>query len=121
MQNQPQFTPQQQQEIIRFQQMQQQMEMFNQQLSAKELQLRDLDSSITELEKADEGAIIYKKIGALFIKKAKSDILESSMSEKESTELQTTSLKSSIKRFQAQFEEERKKIEEIFKAQGYKA
>ncbi len=122
MQNPPNynFTPSQQQEIMKFQQLQQQLEAYTQQLSNMELQSKDLNYSITELEKADEEATIYKAIGGLFIKKTKSDILESSKSEKESLDLRITSLKTSVARLNTQFEEERIKIEEIFKTQGYK-
>ncbi|MHA1674360.1 MAG: prefoldin subunit [Promethearchaeota archaeon] len=122
MQNPPQynFNPEEQQKILRFQQLQQQLEAYTQQLSNMELQSKDLNYSITELEKADEEATIYKAIGRLFIKKTKSDILESSNSEKESLDLRITSLKSSVGRMKSQFEEERIKIEEIFKTQGYK-
>ena len=122
MQNPPNynFNPEQQGEILRFQQMQQQLEAFTQQLSNMELHSKDIEHAIAELEQAEEGAIIFKAVGGLFIKKAKADILESSKSEKESLDLKITSLKSNKKRIETQFEEKRKKIEEIFKTQGYK-
>ncbi|MHA1610851.1 MAG: prefoldin subunit [Promethearchaeota archaeon] len=122
MQNPPQynFTPDQQKEILGYQQTQQQLEAYTQQLSTTELQLKDISYSIVELEKADEEAVIYKAIGSLFVKKTKSNILESSKSEKETLDLRLVSLKSHVSKLKAQFEKERIKIEEIFKTQGYK-
>ena len=97
------FTPQEQQEILRFQQIQKQLEMF----------------TLIDLEKAEDDATIFKAVGGLFIKKSKSDLLKSTKEAKESLELRIKSLKTNKARIESQFEEKRKKIEEILKSQGY--
>ncbi len=113
------FTPQEQQEILRFQQIQKQLEMFTQQLTTMELQAKDMEQALIELEKAEDDATIFKAVGGLFIKKSKSDLLKSTKEAKESLELRIKSLKTNKARIESQFEEKRKKIEEILKSQGY--
>ncbi|WP_457558366.1 prefoldin subunit beta [Candidatus Harpocratesius sp.] len=113
------FSPQDQQEILRFQQIQKQLELFTQQLTSMELQAKDMEQALNELEKANEDAVIYKAVGGLFIKKSKGELLESTKNAKESLELKIKSLKNNKNRIETQFEEKRKKIEQIFKAQGY--
>ncbi|MCF2139353.1 MAG: prefoldin subunit beta [Candidatus Lokiarchaeota archaeon] len=113
------FSPQDQQEILRFQKIQKQLELFTQQLTSMELQAKDMEQALNELEKANEDAIIYKAVGGLFIKKSKGELLESTRNAKENLELKIKSLKNNKNRIEAQFEEKRKKIEQIFKAQGY--
>lgn len=121
MQNQPRynFSPQEQQEIMRFQQIQKSLEALTQQLTTMELHAKDLEHAIAELETAEEEATIYKAVGGLFIKKSKQKMLETSKTDKENLDLRINSLKNQKQRIESQFEEKRKKIEELFKAQGY--
>lgn len=121
MENQPNmnFSPQDQQEIIRFQQIQKQLEMFTQQLTTMELQAKDMEQALIELEKAEDDATIFKAVGGLFIKKSKADLLKSTKEAKESLDLKIKSLKSNKTRIESQFEEKRKKVEQILKSQGY--
>ena len=84
-----------------------------------ELQAKDMEQALNELEKANEDATIYKAVGGLFIKKSRGELLKSTRNAKESLELKIKSLKNNKNRIEAQFEEKRKKIEQIFKAQGY--
>lgn len=109
------FSPQDQQEILRFQKIQKQLELFTQQLTSMELQAKDMEQALNELEKANEDAIIYKAVGGLFIKKSKGELLESTRNAKENLELKIKSLKNNKNRIEAQFEEKRKKLNKFSK------
>ena len=63
--------PQIQQRLLRLQQLQQSLQGVMAQKQQLELQLNEVEQALTELEKLDETAIIYKSIGALLIKSKK--------------------------------------------------
>ena len=113
MQSPPNFTPQQQQEIQRYQQIQQSLEMLIQQKATMEARLTETDLAVRELEKADENAVVYRAVGGLMIKKSRSEILESSKDQQETLAIRVKSLGEQEKRLKLQFEEQKKKIQQM--------
>ena len=77
-----------------------------------ELQLKETEEALKELEKTDAGTPIYKSIGAILIKtKTKNDIKKELMSSKESLELRKTTLEKQEGRSQEKLNELQSKIQ----------
>ena len=113
MQSMPNFNPQQQQEIVRFQQMQQSLEMIMQQKATLEARLKETEMAIKELELASEETTVYQAIGGLMIKKTRNILLENSKDRQETLKLRVNSINEQEKRLKVQFEEQRKKIQQM--------
>ena len=116
MQQPPNFTPEQQQEITRYQQIQQSLEMLMQQKSTLEARLAETDFAVKELEKVDDNAVVYRAVGGLMIKKSRSDILEASKDQQETLAIRVKSLGEQEKRLKVQFDEQKKKIQTMMGA-----
>lgn len=66
--------PQIQQRLLRLQQLQQTLQGVLNQKQQLELQLTEVEQAVTELEKLNETAVIYKSIGALLVKSEKDKV-----------------------------------------------
>ena len=106
-----QSSPQQQQEIVRFQKMKQDLEVTIQQRYAMESQLRDVEFALSEVEKEEENSVIYVAAGGLFIKKPRNDVIASTKDRKATLEMRVKSLTAHETRLNEQFEEQRKKLQ----------
>lgn len=114
--------PQLQDQINRFQQLKAQVQIITQQRQQIELQLRETEEALTELEKTDAQTPIYKSVGALLIRtKAKSDIKKELMSNKESLELRKTTLEKQESRSQEKLNELQSKIKNALNLAGKEA
>lgn len=118
MQNPPNLSPQQQQEVVRLQQLQQSLEMIMQQKATMDAQAKEMDFAVGELEAAPEDAVAYKSVGGIFIKKDRTDLLTSTKDRKETLEMRVKSLSKQEDNIKIQFESQRKKVQEMFKAAG---
>lgn len=69
-----QLPPQVQQRLLRLQQLQQTLQTVLTQKQQLELESSEVDQALAELEKLTDAAVIYKSIGALFIKSKKKKV-----------------------------------------------
>lgn len=118
MQQNPKLSQAHQQEIVRLQQLQQSLEVILQQKSTMEIQLRDTEYAIKELELAGEDATVYKSGGGIFIKSDQKTLIESSEENKELLVIKLKNLENQETRIRKQFEDQRTKVQEILKNQG---
>jgi prefoldin beta subunit len=118
MQSMPNFTESQKQEVVRFQKMQQSLQMINQNKSAIESRLKETELAVKELDAVDEDAIVYQSVGGLMIKKDRNYLLEITKEKQEQLEIRAKSLTEQQNRMRSQIEPLRKKIEELFKSKG---
>ncbi len=79
------LSPQLQNKLAQFQQMQQQIQVISSQKFQLEAQLRDTERAISELEKISDDAPIYKNIGSLLIRAEDKSSIEKELSEKKET------------------------------------
>ncbi|MBI4392524.1 MAG: prefoldin subunit beta [Euryarchaeota archaeon] len=86
--------PQMRQQLQRLQQMQQQAQMIIQQRLQLEMQVRELDKTLEELEKIASDAPIYRSAGALLVRaKGRDEVKTELGEEKETAEVKLQSLK----------------------------
>ncbi len=114
----PNLSPQDTQEVSRFQNIQQQLEFMMQQKSSLQHQLDESTHAIKELESAGD-ATVYKSAGGIFIKSSVSVLLNSTKERKEELEIRLNSITKQVERINKQYEEQKVKIQEINKKLGY--
>lgn len=66
--------PQVQERLLRLQQLQQTLQSVLTQKQQLELELTETEQALSELEKLDENAVIYKSIGSLLVKAEKTKV-----------------------------------------------
>jgi prefoldin beta subunit len=66
--------PQVQERLLRLQQLQQTLQSVLTQKQQLELELTETEQALSELEKLDENAVIYKSIGSLLVKAEKTEV-----------------------------------------------
>ena len=79
------ISPQLQNKIAQFQQMQQQIQVISSQKFQLEAQLRDTERAMAELEKAASDTPIYKTVGSLMVKAEDKESVSKELSEKKET------------------------------------
>jgi prefoldin beta subunit len=79
------ISPQLQNKIAQFQQMQQQIQMLSSQKFQLEAQLRDTERAIEELAKAPAEAPIFKSVGSLMVRAENKESIEKELAEKKET------------------------------------
>lgn len=109
------MSPAQQQELMRLQQLQQQVEMIIQQRVTIESQAKEMEFAVKELETAGETAVCYKSVGGIMIKSEQPKLLTETKDRKETLEMRVKSLTNQEERMKKQFEEQRQKIQKIMK------
>ena len=93
--------------------------MITQQRQQIELQIKETEEALKEIEVVTEKTPIYKSIGALLIKtKGKSDIQKELTSTKESLELRKTTLEKQEGRSREKLTELQSKVESALKLAG---
>jgi prefoldin beta subunit len=112
------LSQQDQQQVQRLQQMSQSLETIIQQRMTTEAQIKELDFAAKELSEAGEAAVVYKSAGGIFIKSDQKKLLADTKEKKETLDMRVKSLANQEQRLKAQYEELRKKVQEIFKGQG---
>ena len=114
----PNLSPQDTEEVTRFQNIQQQLEFMMQQKSSLQHQMDEIKNAIKELESAGD-ATVYKSAGGIFIKSDQKYLLDSSKDRKEELEIRLNSITKQVERINKQYEEQKVKIQEINKKLGY--
>lgn len=79
------LSPQLQNKIALFQQVQQQIQVLSSQKFQLEAQLKDTERAIAELEKSSKDAPIYKSVGNLLVRAEDKESVEKELSEKKET------------------------------------
>ena len=79
------LSPQLQNKIAQFQQLQQQIQVLSSQKFQLEAQLRDTERAISELEKATDDTPVYKSVGSLFVRAENKESIEKELGEKKET------------------------------------
>ncbi|MGQ0537002.1 MAG: prefoldin subunit beta [Methanobacteriota archaeon] len=86
--------PQIQNQLVKLQELQRQAQLVIAQRQQLELSVRELDRTITELEKADEKAVLYKSVGSLLVRaKDKAAVVSETKEQKETAEVRLQSAK----------------------------
>ncbi|MCD6512986.1 MAG: prefoldin subunit beta [Thermoplasmata archaeon] len=104
--------PQVQNQLQQLQQLQQQFEMVVQQRLQIDVKMRENQTAIEEINKAEEGIPIYKTIGNLIISAKKDEIIKELQEEQESLDVRKKALEAQEKRLKEKIDELQNKIQE---------
>ncbi|HDN50648.1 MAG TPA: prefoldin subunit beta [Thermoplasmatales archaeon] len=107
--------PQVQNQLKQMQQLQQQLEMLVQQRLQLDVRLRETENALEELNKLEDGSLIYKTIGNLIIKADRETVLKELQEEKESSELRKKTLEGQETKIKEKLEELQTKIQEALR------
>lgn len=99
------ISPQLQNQIAQFQQLQQQLQNVTTQKMQMEAQVRELKRTVSELEKAGDDSPVYKSVGALLIKTSDRSGLKAEMEESvETMEIRVKALERQEKSMREKFQ-----------------
>ena len=103
--------PKIQNQLTQFEQVRQQLQMLTTQRIQIESQVRELTNSLEELNKKTKKDVVYKRVGALFVKVDDKDALNDSMTEqKENFDLRMKTLERQEKQLKERYSELQKDI-----------
>jgi prefoldin beta subunit len=95
--------PQVQNQLAQLQQVQQQAQALAQQKSQLEIMLKESDMAIDELDKLEEGGVVFKNIGNLMIKSEKNKTIEEIKDKKETLNLRLQTINRQEERISKRF------------------
>jgi len=104
--------PQIQQRLLRLQQLQQTLQGVMSQKQQLELQLTEVEQAITELDKLDETAVVYKSIGALLVKSEKNKVTTDLTERKELLKMRVDVLAKQEERLRTQVKDLQEKLQQ---------
>jgi len=103
--------PQQlQHQLMRLQQIDQQVKVLTSQRTQLELQLRETENALKELESVEESVSVYKSIGMLLIKSNRNNLKEELTDKKETLDMRIKTLQRQEERSTKQRDEMREKL-----------
>ncbi len=106
------ISPQLQNQIQQYQQLQQQLQVLATQRLQLEAKLREVDSTLEELGKLSSGATVYKSIGILLVKTEDREALKKELEEhKETLTIRVKSIQKQEKALGERFEDLQQKIQ----------
>jgi len=106
-----------QNQILQFQQLQQQFESISSTRAQMELQLHEIERAYEEVEKIDEKAPIYRTIGTLMVKATgKLDVLKELLERKETLQIRVESFRKQEKSVEEMLKQLSQQIQEKLKA-----
>ena len=103
--------PQIQQRLLRLQQLQQTLQGVMSQKQQLELQLTEVEQAVTELDKLDETAVVYKSIGALLVKSEKDKVTIDLTERKELLKMRVDVLAKQEERLRTQVKDLQEKLQ----------
>jgi len=103
--------PQVQERLLRLQQLQQTLQTVLTQKQQLELELTETDQALSEMEKTDENAVIYKSIGSLLVKAEKNKVTAELSERKELLNTRITVLGKQEERLRSQAKELQAKLQ----------
>lgn len=105
------ISPQIQNQITQFEQVRQQLQLLTSQRIQVEAQLRELDNALEEVNKLKKNAVLYKKVGSIFIKVDDKKKLKDTLTEqKESFDIRIKTLERQEKQLKERYSELQKEI-----------
>ena len=104
--------PEIQQRLLRLQQLQQTLQGIIAQKQQLELQLNEVEQALSELEKMNETAVIYKSIGAILVKSQKSTVMEELKERKELLKMRVNVLAKQDDRIRTQAKDLQEKLQQ---------
>ncbi|MHA1606909.1 MAG: prefoldin subunit beta [Candidatus Freyarchaeota archaeon] len=107
-----------QQQILRMQQLQQSLELLISQRTQLELQLRETEHALKELENVQSGEAVYKIVGPLLVKADPNKVKEELEDLKVSIDTRIKTLKRQEERSRKQLEEMRAKVQAALQGGG---
>ncbi|MCK5141118.1 MAG: prefoldin subunit [Candidatus Heimdallarchaeota archaeon] len=102
---QPQMTPEQQEDLQRYQQLAQQLDVIGRQIQQLELEKRDLEIAKKETKDLDNSAVIYRSAGRLLFQTNLEDVNKYVEEEHEKVEVRIASLTKRQNKLVASFKE----------------
>jgi len=111
------ISPAVQQQIVQFQQIQKQLQIIVQQRMQFEMQLREVESAVKELEEHKEGEV-YKTVGNLIIKSTSEKLTSELKEKKETLDVTIKKLKNQEEMYQNRLKELQKDIQAALSAIG---
>lgn len=113
------ISPQMQNQIAQYQQLQQQLQVLASQRIQLESKLREIDSSLEELGRAAPETIIYKSIGTLLVKSDDHDALKKELEEhKETVSIRVKAIQKQEKSLGERFEQLQQKISDALQGKS---
>ena len=106
------ISPQVQNQIQQYQQLQQQLQVLGSQRIQLEAKLREIDSTLEELSKLPEESTVYKSIGVLLVKANDREALKKELDEhKETLTIRVKSIQKQEKAIGERYEDLQRKIQ----------
>ncbi len=107
------ISPQMQNQIAQYQQLQQQLQLLGSQRLQLETKLREIETSMEELSKTKEDTIVYKSIGTILVKTEDREALKKELEEhKETVTIRIKAIQKQEKSLSDRFEQLQQKISE---------
>lgn len=103
-------TPEQQEEIQRFNQLVQQLEVIRLNLQQLELEKRDIDNALKETKGFDSSTVIYRSAGRLLFQTNTEDVKKYLVEQQEKTEVRINSLNNREKKLVSSVKELQEKL-----------
>ena len=100
-----------QDQIMQLQQLQQRLEILMSQKNQLEIQLKETEKAISELQNLGEDATIYKSVGAILVKSDRNKVKEELEDKKDTLEMRIKTIQRQEERTRKQFEESREKVQ----------
>ena len=104
--------PQIQQRLLRLQQLQQTLQGVMSQKQQLDLQLTEVEQAVSELEKLNETAVVYKSIGALLVKAEKDKVTTELTERKELVKMRVNVLAKQEERLRTQVKDLQEKLQQ---------
>ena len=111
-----QMPPWLQEQLMKMQQSQQNLQAIMQQKQQIEMEKIETDKSLEELRKASDDDMVYKHAGSILIKSTKKELLEELEEKKELTKTRSTVLEKQESRLKETLKEQEAKITELMKS-----
>jgi prefoldin beta subunit len=111
-----QMPPWLQEQLIKMQQSQQNLQAIMQQKQQIEMEKIEIDKSLEELKKASDEEIVYKHAGSILIKSTKKELIDELEERKELNKTRSTVLEKQEGRLKETLKEQEAKITEMMKS-----
>lgn len=105
------ISPQLQDQIIKLQQLEQKMDMYVTQRRQLEHDLKETELALSELEKAEGEALVFKAIGAILVKADKDKLKEELQDRKETLDMRIMTITRQEERVKNDLEDKRKAVQ----------
>jgi prefoldin beta subunit len=113
------ITPQMQEKLEQAQKLQGELDVILAQRYQLEVSLKEVEKSLEELEKVDEGTPIYKNVGSILVRaKSKEDVKKELEEKKEMLELRIKAVQRQQEVLQKKYEEVQRSFAELYRGGG---